>query len=256
MSNATAIAERQEQTAPATIEAPATLTPMQMAYQLIQNGAELGSVKEMLAMSRELAADQARRAFDAALSAAKAEIPPILKNRVVDFTSAKGRTNYRHEDMGEIARTVDPILARHGLSYRFRTEQENGGAIKVTCVVAHRDGHAEENALTASRDESGNKNNIQAVGSTITYLQRYTLKAALGLAASNDDDGRKHGQAEEDSDLVNIEQRDELLKLINETSTDVALFCKYYKIEAVPDLPASKFESAKKRLVAKKGGGK
>lgn len=256
MTTATAIAERQEQTAPATVEVPATLTPMQMAYQLIQNGAELGSVKEMLAMSRELAADQARRAFDAALSAAKAEIPPILKNRVVDFTSAKGRTNYRHEDMGEIARTVDPILARHGLSYRFRTEQENGGAIKVTCVVAHRDGHAEENALTAGRDESGNKNNIQAVGSTITYLQRYTLKAALGLAASNDDDGRKHGQAEEDNDLVNIEQRDELLKLIADTSTDVSLFCKYYKIEAVPDLPASKFASAKKRLAEKLGGAK
>jgi hypothetical protein len=231
------------------------LTPMQMAYQLIQNGAELGSVKEMLAMSRELAADQARRAFDAALSAAKAEIPPILKNRVVDFTSAKGRTNYRHEDMGEIARTVDPILARHGLSYRFRTEQETGGGIKVTCVVAHRDGHAEENALTASRDESGNKNNIQAVGSTITYLQRYTLKAALGLAASNDDDGRKHGQAQDEpADAISVEQRDELLKLIGETDTDVALFCKYYKIEAVPDLPSNKFESAKKRLEEKKAG--
>jgi len=43
--------------------APASqLTPMQMAYQLISNGADLGSVKEMLAMSRELAAEQARQA--------------------------------------------------------------------------------------------------------------------------------------------------------------------------------------------------
>jgi hypothetical protein len=255
MDTAQAIVEV-ETTGPAPAKVPArgkslpgaALTPMQMAYQLIQGGAELGSVKEMLAMSRELAREQERRAFDNALSAAKAEIPPILKNRVVDFTSAKGRTNYRHEDMGEIARTVDPILARHGLSYRFRTEQETGGAVKVTCIVAHRDGHAEENALTASRDESGNKNNIQAIGSTITYLQRYTLKAALGLAASNDDDGRQ--------DALNIEQRDELLALIGETNTDVALFCKYYKIEAVPDLPAAKFESAKKQLVAKKGGAK
>ena len=49
----------------------------------------------------------------------------------------------------------------------------------MTCVVSHRLGHSEENTLTAGRDESGNKNNIQAVGSTITYLQRYTLKAAL-----------------------------------------------------------------------------
>jgi hypothetical protein len=254
---ATAVVERVDDApaVPVPAAAPETLTPMQMAYQLIQGGAELGSVKEMLALSKELAADQARRAFDAALSAAKAEIPPILKNRVVDFTSQKGRTNYRHEDMGEIARTVDPILARHGLSYRFRTEQETGGAIKVTCIVAHRDGHAEENALTAGRDESGNKNNIQAVGSTITYLQRYTLKAALGLAASNDDDGRKHGQ-EDDGDLITDVQRDELLALIDKTATDIALFCKYYKIEGVAGLPVAKYESAKKRLNDKLGGAK
>src|SRR4051812_44535729 len=129
--NAQAVVERASQEPakadPLLVAGP--LTPMQMAYQLIQNGAELGSVKEMLAMSRELAADQARRAFDNALSAAKAEIPPILKNRHVDFTGKTGvRTNYKHEDMGEIARTVDPILAKHGLSYRFRTEQETGGA--------------------------------------------------------------------------------------------------------------------------------
>lgn len=251
----TVVAERIEAQAPANVDPDAgNLTPMKMAFQLIQAGADLGSVKEMLAMSRELALEQARRAFDNALSAAKAEIPPILKNRHVDFTGKTGiRTNYKHEDMGEIARTVDPILAKHGLSYRFRTELESSGAVKVTCIVAHREGHAEENALTAGRDESGNKNNIQAVGSTITYLQRYTLKAALGLAASNDDDGRSHSRGDEDDTLISTEQRDELLALIEETATDVALFCKYYKIEAVPGLPASTFASAKARLVAKKG---
>lgn len=252
MTQQTAIVEHTEEAPPPAIvpEVSASLTPMQMAYQLIQGGADLGSVKEMLAMSRELAREQERRAFDNALSAAKAEIPPILKNRVVDFTSQKGRTNYRHEDMGEIARTVDPILARHGLSYRFRTEQD-GGSVKVTCIVAHRDGHSEENALVAPRDESGNKNSIQAVGSTITYLQRYTLKAALGLAASNDDDAGK-SRATVDDDPITEEQSTALLALIAETKTDVALFCKYYKIEAVPDLPSSKLVSATARLNAKK----
>lgn len=61
--------------------------------------------------------------------------------------------------------------------------------VTVTCIISHRDGHFEENTLSAGRDESGNKNSIQAVGSTLTYLQRMTLKASLGLAASDDDDG-------------------------------------------------------------------
>lgn len=232
-------------------QAAVPMTPMQMAYQLIQNGADLGSVKEMLAMSKELAADQARRAFDNALSAAKAEIPPILKNRKVDFTSQKGRTNYRHEDLGEIARTVDPILAKHGLSYRFRTEQQEGGAVRVICIVAHRDGHAEENALTAGRDESGNKNNIQAVGSTITYLQRYTLKAALGLAASNDDDAKAVTTADKGG-AVTEEQRQTILKLIEETGTDIERFCAYMGVDAVPDITAAEYPRAVATLEKKK----
>ena len=86
--------------------------------------------------------DAARKAFEAAMAAAKSEIPPIFKNRSVDFTTAKGRTNYRHEDMSQIARTVDPILAKHGLSYRFRTKAD-ATKVEITCIIAHRDGHYE-----------------------------------------------------------------------------------------------------------------
>ena len=79
-------------------------------------------------------------------------------------------------------------MAAHGLSYRFRTIQD--GAIKVTCILSHKSGHSEENTLSGPADASGSKNAIQAIGSTLTYLQRYTLTQALGLAASDDDDGR------------------------------------------------------------------
>ena len=105
------------------------------------------------------------------MAAAKAEIPVIAKNRTVDLTSPKGRTHYKHEDLAEIARTVTPILAKHGLSYRYRTSSVPNEPVTVTCIVSHRGGHAEENILAAGRDESGNKNSIQAIGSTITYLQ-------------------------------------------------------------------------------------
>ncbi len=255
MSTAQALAERQDTTSLVTeraARAPKPVsTPSAMLAQAVASGAPIEVVTQLMGLLKETRAEERKMAFDAALSAAKAEIPPILKNRVVDFTSAKGRTNYRHEDLGEIAKTVDPILTKHGLSYRFRTEQE-GANVKVTCIVAHRDGYAEENSISASRDESGNKNSIQAVGSTITYLQRYTLKASLGLAVSNDDDGRGANNGPVEVALINIEQRDILLKLIEETATDIELFCRFYKIEAVPDLPASKFGSAKSRLEAKK----
>jgi hypothetical protein len=161
--------------------------------------ADMDKMMQLMNWRKEIVSEQKRAAFDEAMAAAKAEIPVIRKNRRVGFDTKGGdRTEYSHEDMGEIARTVDPILAKHGLSYRFRVSSEVNAPVLVTCIVSHRDGHFEETTLTAGRDDSGKKNAIQQVGSTITYLQRYTLKAALGLAAAADDDGRSSEQAEEE----------------------------------------------------------
>lgn len=253
--NNQALAERVEKM-PQQHETGTALTPMDMVGRAVANGASIEVVEKLMALHERWEANQARKAFDEAMAAAKAEIPVIFKSRTVDFTSPKGRTHYRYEDLAEIARTVNPILSKHGLSYRFRTTSHANEPVSVTCIVSHRLGYSEENSLSAGRDESGNKNSIQAVGSTLTYLQRMTLKAALGLAASHDDDGRQHGQPDVEDAAISTAQRDELLALISETGTDVALFCKYYKIEAVPDLPGSKFASAKRQLEAKKSGAK
>lgn len=219
------------------------VTPYDMVTQAVLNGANVDVVEKLLALHERWEASRARKAFDAAISEAKAKIPPIIKNRKVDFTSARGRTNYQHEDLAEIARTVDPILAEHGLSYRFRTEQKDG-KVRVTCIVSHRDGYTEENSLEAGYDTSGNKNDIQAIGSTTTYLQRYTLKAALGLSASHDDDGGRHNQTVEDTKPISSEQVAELRRVIDETGTDIVRFCRFHRIDALPDLPASQFAKA------------
>jgi len=151
--------------------------------------ADLDKLERMLAMKERMDAQTARIAFANALAEARSEIPPIIKDATVDFTSNKGRTHYRHETLAGIAKQIDPILSRHGLSYRFRTEQGQGG-VRVTCIVQHAQGHSEETTLSGAPDQSGNKNGFQAVGSAVTYLQRYTLKAALGLSAEVDDDGQ------------------------------------------------------------------
>lgn len=183
--------------------APAVRSPMDIVSAALATG-NVEMYREAVALAKEMDAIAARKAFDVAMAEAKAEIPVIKKNRRVGFDHKTGgdRTEYSHEDMGEIARTVDPILAKFGLSYRFRVSSDLNQPVRVTCVVSHREGHFEETTLAAGRDDSGKKNAIQQVGSTITYLQRYTLKAALGLAASQDDDGRSSEQAEPEAPAV------------------------------------------------------
>jgi hypothetical protein len=151
---------------------------------------DIEKFERLMAMRERLEAEAARKAFNTAIAAAKGEIPVIAKNRKVDFTSQKGRTNYEYEDLAGIAEVIDPIVNKYGLSYRYKSKQE-GQRLTVTCIVTHVDGHCEETTLQAGEDHTGNKNSIQAISSAATYLQRYTLKMALGLAVGKDDDGKK-----------------------------------------------------------------
>ncbi|MBN9601838.1 MAG: ERF family protein [Afipia felis] len=224
------------------------MTPMDMLNKAVAQGANIDVLEKLMGLQERWEANQARKAFDEAMAAAKAEIPTIAKNREVDFTSSKGRTNYRHEDLAEIARTVDPILSRHGLSYRFRVTSNVNEPVSVTCILSHRAGHSEETTLSAGRDDSGNKNSIQAVGSAITYLQRYTLKAALGLAAASDDDGG----ASDMPDYVSGDQLAKIIDLAEAVGADKEKFCRYLKVGSLAEIPAAKFDHAVKLLEAKR----
>jgi hypothetical protein len=222
-------------------------TPMDMLNIAVARG-DVELAAKLMDLAERWQKAQARRAFDEAIAAAKAEIPPIIKNRTVSYTTAKGTTTYQHEDFAEIARTVDPILAKHGLSYRFRTSSEVNQPVGVTCILSHRDGHYEENTLWAGRDDSGSKNSIQAIGSTQTYLQRYTLKAALGLAAAEDDDAKAAGAGP----TINTEQMAKLSALITEVGADIAKFRKYMKVETLADIPSGQYQRAVDALEAKR----
>lgn len=169
-------------------------TPMAMLQIAVQQGADVDKLKAMMEMTFEWERNEARKAYAAAMVAFKADPPRIFKNATVDFTSAKGRTNYKHATLDNVNDLIAAGLQKVGISARWRTEQPEGGQVRVTCILTHVLGHSEETTLHAARDESGNKNSIQAVVSTVTYLERQTLLSATGMAVSNsDDDGRCGG---------------------------------------------------------------
>lgn len=223
------------------------VTPFVLLERAVASNADIAVMERLMDLHERWQANQAKMAFAEAISSAKAEIKPIRKNRKVDFTSQKGRTNYEYEDLAEVAKSVDPIIARYGLSYRFRSRQE-GKKVTVTCVLAHRDGYSEENELSADNDETGNKNSIQAIGSTLTYLQRMTLKLALGLAAAKDDDAKAAGAAAK----ISEEQLNELIAIADDVNANKIAFCKYFRIETMQDLPSAQFEKAKAALNSKR----
>ena len=95
-----------------------------------------------------------------------------------------GAKSYHFAPLPEILDLARPVLARHALAVRFQT-QPDGGNILVTCEVVHATG----TVVSAASLYSPSNANMQVVGSGLTYARRYTLVAALGIAADDDDDG-------------------------------------------------------------------
>lgn len=207
--------------------------PMALLDKAVSGGASLDMIDRLVSLGERMQAMKARQAFDAAIAAAKAEIKPVARNAI-------GHNSKRYADFSAYAKAIDPILSRHGLSYRFRSAQAE--RITVTCVLSHRDGYSEENSLTGPADTSGSKNAIQAIGSTLTYLQRYTLVQALGLAAGDDDDGRASGgDAAPDAPLVSEAQVAAITKAIGFKGRTVEALCKRLGVESLADIYADKF---------------
>jgi hypothetical protein len=223
-------------------------------------------VDKMMGLQERWAKNESVKAFNNALASAKAEIKPIIKNRHVGFKSKNGGsdTSYNHEDIAGIADHIDGILGRHGLFYRWKPSNDfAAGTVTVKCIVAHRLGHSEETELSGKVDVSGNKNALQAVASAVTYLERYTLKAALGLASKHDDDGHAAGSpvrapapaargepdAEDAGELLSPKQIEELQDLIVNRGVNIAPFLAWVArsapgVEKLGDIPAALFDSS------------
>ena len=223
------------------------VTPLAMLDRAVAQGASMETLEKLMALQERWEANQARKAFDAAMASLREDLPAIVKGREVDYTpQGKNRVNYKYEDLPSVTAALSPVMAQHGLSFRWRTDTSNG-TVAVTCIISHRDGHSEETTLTAAADKSGNKNDVQAIGSTITYLQRYTLKAAVGVAAAEDEDAQTA-----DAETITADQYQEIDQFISERAVDYddtcARFAKFFKVETLESLPATRFDEAMTRL--------
>lgn len=231
---------------------PAAITPMQMLQIAVEQGADLEKLSKLMDLQERWEANEARKAFVSAKAAFRAEAPTIGKNKEVGFKSkdrSKADTNYHHATLDNVADALSPVLSRHGLAYSWETEQLEGGLIRVTCILTHEAGHSERVSLQAGADQSGNKNNIQAVGSTVTYLQRYTLLSITGTATKDQDDDGLDGGA---GALVSPEQKDQIIALIKDVEADTAAFLKYLGYVSVDAIPSKIFDRAMKALDQKR----
>jgi hypothetical protein len=247
--------------------APAAPTPLEIANAALATG-NVEMFREAVALVKELEIFAGRKAFNNALADARAKLPIIRKNVHVTSDAAGAQTDYWHEDLAEIVETVTPILSECGLSHRWRPSAKPGESIEVTCIISHRDGHIEESTVAAGADMTGGKNEIQAVKSTIKYLERITLMAALGLASRrDDDDGRAAGMPPgipytPPAGSISQAQADELRNSLKTKGINAKAFLQWTgqlcgkTVDRIEDIPETQYLACKAGIMKHQGGQK
>ena len=228
------------------------VTPMDLIASAQASGADIEKMQQLFELKLRVDADNALREYNKAVALFKMENTIIYKDATVDFTSAKGRTFYKHAKLDNVVNTVTPLLAKYGLNHSWATKQE-GGTITVRCKLAHADGHSEATSLHGPPDISGSKNSVQAIASTVTYLQRYTLMMILGLASGDPDNDGRGAAKSAPVDTIGEGQQAELEALIDEVRADKTGFLSYLKVDSLEQLPVSQYASAVKALEGKRG---
>jgi len=154
-------------------------------------GFDPSNLEKLIDLHERTEATRARKAYHAAFAEMQQVLPSI-------YRTGRGHNSITYAKNHDIQEALRPVLFQHGFGISFRTAAAEGGKLRVVLVLAHRDGHSEESELIIGADTTGNKNAIQAMGSSQTYAQRYLTLAMLNLTSHddpNDDDGNAAGRA-------------------------------------------------------------
>jgi len=215
-------------------------SPDNLIALAIEKGTDIDQLEKLFALKERFDAGEAKKAFFAAISQFQSLVPTIKKTSLVKY----GQTEYYFAPLGSIAEQIREAQQICGLSYRFDQNHEDG--IEVRCIVTHVDGHSESTFMKAAPDGSGGKNSIQGIGSTVTYLQRYTLISALGLTTADQDIDAQVALAT--GNTLDVNQISLVEKACEAQKRDLNKLLNWIGVSRVKDIPLKDWEKICKAL--------
>ena len=168
------------------------ITPAAMLQLAASQNVDPDKLQKLMDFAERYQANMARAAFNTAMMAFKNEALRISRNITYSDGPLKGR---KYADLFGVVDALTPALSKHGLSASWKVTKDEPAWLEVACTIRHESGHSESVTMGGAPDAGPARNAIQARGSAITYLERYTLLAATGMAAAEqDDDAQKSGE--------------------------------------------------------------
>jgi len=217
------------------------------------------SAQSSLATSKSLPKHRSEyiNELSSALAKAQSEMPTAgLRSENPYFKSS-------YADLAEIVRVSRPYLTKNGLSVTQQILTNDDGGTVLHTILMHSSGQWIETCMRVLPP----KNDIQTLGSYITYLRRYTYAALVGVVAADEDDDGEKAQAvhretfakgvalntkynprEESAEVVTKEQLEELEYELAEYPDICEMILEGLKIQSLADMPKTKYSASIRRV--------
>jgi hypothetical protein len=198
--------------------------------------ADVQKLERMMATYERLKAKEAELAYNAAKGRILKKLAgiKIVKNRSVVCEIGRGKPQkgtyeaFKYAPLEEIDKHLRPLLVEEDMDLFYSDEPWEGGGILIRGRLKHLPGgHYEDSFMPAPLDTTGGKSNVQAVGSTNSFLRRYIACNIFNIVVVGDDDDGTGGTIDE-------AQTKTILELIKRAKAGPK-FLKYMKAQSIEE---------------------
>lgn len=240
----TAVVEEKKEVAP--IEQAAT--PQSEMVTFLERAVkdpsiDVSKLKALIEIQVDIEDRRKEAEFQTAMVAISNSIPQVGKNGRVDL---KDKGSYAFARWPDMDRALRPLMAEHGIRLSFTTQQREGGGAVVIATATHNNGKSTSAEVPLPLDTGPGRNNLQAMGSTISYGKRYGAEMLFNIVrvdAPEEDDGMSFS-----ADTISHEQFAELLSMMPDAGTTEENFADYLQIPDLGSLHHSMFNGARSML--------
>jgi hypothetical protein len=212
--------------------------------------ADVEKLETLMQIYQLLQAKEAELAFNAAKARILKNLASIkiVKTRSIPYEMGRDKQQagmyvpYRYAPLEEIDKHLRPLLVEENMDLSYSDEPIENGGILVRGRLKHLpSGHYEDSFMPAPRDRTGGKSDVQAVGSTNSFLRRYIACNIFNIVVVGDDDDGTGG-------TVDDAQAKTILDLIEKARVGPK-FLKYMKAQSVEE--AGSLEAAVATIAAR-----
>lgn len=206
---------------------------------------DVRKMRALLAMKRELDAEEREYAYTLAMRNAQDEMRPVVREKMNNHTKAKYAT------LEQVHEACKPIWLKHGFSLSSHSDVSPiPGYYRVITVCSHVGKHKTTHFLDAPPDDAGpkgekNKTPIQALGSTVSYVRRYLDLMIFDITLIGEDrDGNRTPNGSGGGPVVTDAQALQIEALVadHDLKEDMTRLFKWLKVVTYTEIPADKHD--------------